>query len=183
VRLKPRTFGCRDGRACVIRSARAGDAGRVLDHVWEIHSRDPEFQVSSADELKLSASQMRGLLARLEESPAALFLIAEADAEVVATVSLQGSPLAKLRHDARLGISVRRTWWRQGLARALMEATIDACRTSPLRRLSLKVFSTNEPALGLYRSLGFVEEGRLRARVHQPGGYVDEVLMVLDVSV
>ena len=182
MRLDPRTFTARDGRTCVIRSARGNDAGRVLDHVWEIHTKDPEFQVASAEELKLTASQMRGLLKKLEQGRDALFLLAEVDGGVcVATVSFHGSHLEKMRHDAALGISVRRAWRRQGLGRALMVDAIEAARASPLRRLSLKAFSTNEPALALYRALGFREEGRLVERVRQPDGYVDEIHMALDV--
>ena len=48
-----------------------------------------------------------------------------------------------------------------------------------LRRLSLDVIADNLPALGLYRGLGFQEEGRLRERVYRDGRATDLVYMGL----
>jgi RimJ/RimL family protein N-acetyltransferase len=48
-----------------------------------------------------------------------------------------------------------------------------------LRRITLEVLATNERAYKLYRSLGFVEEGRLRQAAHKNGAYVDVILMGL----
>ena len=45
---------------------------------------------------------------------------------------------------------------RRGIARALIAAALDA----PIERLSLEVRVSNEPAIALYASLGFVNEGR-----------------------
>lgn len=46
-----------------------------------------------------------------------------------------------------------------------------------LNRISLQVLATNERALGLYRSLGFREEGRLREAQYKGGTYIDVVMM------
>ncbi|MGH7692961.1 MAG: GNAT family N-acetyltransferase [Candidatus Dormibacteria bacterium] len=48
-----------------------------------------------------------------------------------------------------------------------------------LHRLSLDVIADNQPAIALYRSLGFAEEGRLRERVHRDGRFSDLVHMGL----
>ena len=48
-----------------------------------------------------------------------------------------------------------------------------------LRRLSLDVISDNLPAIGLYRGLGFQEEGRLRERVYRDGRASDLIYMGL----
>ncbi|MHB1500065.1 MAG: GNAT family N-acetyltransferase [Candidatus Dormibacteria bacterium] len=48
-----------------------------------------------------------------------------------------------------------------------------------LHRLSLDVIADNQPALSLYRSLGFLEEGRLRERVLRDGRRFDLVYMGL----
>ena len=48
-----------------------------------------------------------------------------------------------------------------------------------LRRLSLDVISDNLPAIGLYRGLGFQEEGRLRERVYRDGLASDLIYMGL----
>ncbi|HUY57846.1 MAG TPA: GNAT family protein [Candidatus Micrarchaeaceae archaeon] len=48
-----------------------------------------------------------------------------------------------------------------------------------LRRVSLDVIADNLPAIALYRSLGFREEGRLRERVYRDGVTSDLIYMGL----
>lgn len=48
-----------------------------------------------------------------------------------------------------------------------------------LHRLSLEVIAGNEPALTLYRGLGFQEEGRLREHVFRAGGNCDVLIFGL----
>jgi diamine N-acetyltransferase len=48
-----------------------------------------------------------------------------------------------------------------------------------LHRLWLEVFANNEPAVGLYRSLGFQEEGRLRQHAYARDAYHDVLLFAL----
>jgi len=50
-----------------------------------------------------------------------------------------------------------------------------------LRRVTLQVFATNEPALALYRSFGFSVEGVQRGQVRIGDRFVDRVLMALDL--
>ena len=51
-------------------------------------------------------------------------------------------------------------------------------RHSGLHSLQLSVFAGNEPAISLYRSLGFVEEGRRKRYVlRNDGTYDDQVMM------
>ncbi len=49
------------------------------------------------------------------------------------------------------------TWKRKGLARAGLTHVIDVLRTRGESRLHLVVTRTNEPAMRLYQSLGFVQ--------------------------
>ncbi|HEY6537469.1 MAG TPA: GNAT family protein [Candidatus Dormibacteraeota bacterium] len=48
-----------------------------------------------------------------------------------------------------------------------------------LRRVALDVIATNEAAIGLYRNLGFLEEGRMRERVLRDGRSSDLIYMGL----
>lgn len=48
-----------------------------------------------------------------------------------------------------------------------------------LRRLSLDVIADNLPAVALYRTLGFQEEGRMRERVYRDGLTADLIYMGL----
>jgi RimJ/RimL family protein N-acetyltransferase len=46
-----------------------------------------------------------------------------------------------------------------------------------LEKISLTVFSTNKPAISLYRKLGFEVEGISKKQYKIEGKYVDEVTM------
>ena len=71
-----------------------------------------------------------------------------------------------------------------GVGGALLDALIERVRgVKHLVRLSLAVFADNAPALGLYRSRGFVEEGRRRSVVlDEDGTFRDDVLMVMRID-
>lgn len=59
---------------------------------------------------------------------------------------------------------------RRGYAREMCRLAVEyAFEELDLRRVWLEVFADNEPAVRLYRELGFVEEGRLRQHVVQDG--------------
>jgi RimJ/RimL family protein N-acetyltransferase len=68
----------------------------------------------------------------------------------------------------------------QGLGRpAMTELLTVAFSRLDLHRVEVHVFSFNARAIGLYASLGFVEEGRLRERVFHAGRRHDDVVMGL----
>jgi len=48
-----------------------------------------------------------------------------------------------------------------------------------LNRIGLRVLATNQIALALYRSIGFVTDGTLRQARYQAGAYVDVIVMSL----
>lgn len=49
--------------------------------------------------------------------------------------------------------------------------------TLDLNKISLEVLSTNEPAIKLYKKLGFVQEGVKRQEVYKNGKWVDSIIM------
>ena len=63
---------------------------------------------------------------------------------------------------------------RQGYCREMCELVLGyAFAHLNLNRVSLEVFDDNTAAIGLYRSLGFAEEGRFRQHVFAAGRYRD----------
>jgi RimJ/RimL family protein N-acetyltransferase len=66
---------------------------------------------------------------------------------------------------------------RQGIGRALLERTVEWARASGIRKLELHVFAYNAPAIALYESFGFVQEGYRRGHYRRDGEYLDAILM------
>ena len=111
-------------------------------------------------------------------------LVAVEDGEIAGYVRLvRASRFASSDHVVTVnGIAVDPARQGRGIGRALMDAAIAEARRRRARRLTLRVFSPNEPARRLYESAGFVVEGVLRGEFFLDGEYVDDVLMALDLT-
>lgn len=66
---------------------------------------------------------------------------------------------------------------RRGIAGMLLEAAERRSRERGMRKLSLRVLSTNTAAIALYERLGFAREGVLRDEFIINGSYVDDIVM------
>ena len=105
-------------------------------------------------------------------------LAAEVEGHVVGLAGLEVSKPARQRHVGTLGIMVHRDYQGRGIGRSLLSALLDiADRWLMLKRVQLNVFTDNQRAIGLYRSLGFVVEGTERFAAIRDGRYADEYLM------
>jgi len=80
-------------------------------------------------------------------------------------------------HIGCLGMGILRDYRGQGIGKRLLQATIDAVWLRGLEKIELSVYSSNEPAIALYRSLGFVEEG-IKKRGRLVEGIYDDVLLM-----
>lgn len=111
-------------------------------------------------------------------------LVVEDGGAVVAHACLWPMGLRRIAHVVRLDICVHLGHWRRGHGRALLEALIAWARQAgAVHKIELSVRASNAGAVALYRSLGFVEEGRLRDRVRgRDGRYIDDLSMALFVK-
>jgi RimJ/RimL family protein N-acetyltransferase len=65
-----------------------------------------------------------------------------------------------------------------GYGRRILTQVCDYLRDSVgLRKVSLEVLATNTRAIDLYRSLGFVEEGRLKSQYFTSGQFEDVLIL------
>lgn len=78
-----------------------------------------------------------------------------------------------------LEIGVAPQYQRAGLARQLLQHALQQLAQLGIERLMLEVRASNFPALGLYRALGFVEDGRRAGYYPAATGHEDAVLMSL----
>ena len=79
-----------------------------------------------------------------------------------------------------IALAVAREWRGRGVGTALFETAIPSARDRGFHKLCLSVFAHNAAAIGLYRKLGFVEEGRrVKQFRRQSGELWDSVEMGL----
>ncbi|HYS65773.1 MAG TPA: GNAT family N-acetyltransferase [Paraburkholderia sp.] len=81
-------------------------------------------------------------------------------------------------HSAELGLAVHDAYHGRGVGTVLLRALTEAADASlGLRRIELRVFVDNAPAIALYRKFGFVEEGRSRGYALRDGVLADALHM------
>jgi putative acetyltransferase len=76
-----------------------------------------------------------------------------------------------------LGMWVLPEWRSRGGGRMLADAALDA-RPADVHKIELEVFTDNEPAITLYRSLGFEEEGVRRDHYRREDGSLRSALVM-----
>ncbi len=164
-----------------IRPARPDDAPALAAAERAI-AAIPGRLASRPDEIDDDA--LRRTIQHLAPGDRGLFLVAEQAGAPVGHAFLEPLPLAVTSHVVRLTIAIHEGHRRRGVGRALMEALLGWARSSPrVEKVELQVRSSNEPAIALYRSLGFVEEGRKTRRLKLgPDAYLDDVYMALWVG-
>lgn len=145
--------------------ANLGRSVAVEGELWLTYNR------TSADE--------RRNVKRVRRDPNTAVFVAETPAGVVGRLSVarDGNPVS--HHVAELGLMVSAGVRRRGIGTALMQEAIKWARGSGVTKLELHVFPHNEPAIALYRKLGFQEEGHRRNHYRIAGHYVDAILMAL----
>jgi putative acetyltransferase len=81
-------------------------------------------------------------------------------------------------HVRLLGIGVAAQWQGRGVGRMLISRLLDwADNWAGVLRTELTVHADNDRAIGLYRAMGFVEEGRHLGYALKDGRYVDALFM------
>jgi ribosomal protein S18 acetylase RimI-like enzyme len=106
-------------------------------------------------------------------------LVAELDGSVVGYIRLKApTRLPENAHVIQVqGIAVHPDARRHGAAASLLAAAERQLRERGIRKLTLRVLSTNQAALRLYERHGFTREGTLLEEFRINGRYVDDVLM------
>jgi ribosomal protein S18 acetylase RimI-like enzyme len=164
-----------------IRNARREDA-LALAAAQRVIARVPGMLASRPDEIDDEA--VREMILECNDRGRGAYLVAEDADTVIGHAFLESLSLAATSHVVRLTIAVHEGHQRRGVGRALMDELLRWARSNPqVEKVELQVRSSNERAIALYRSLGFVEEGRKTKRLKiGPNEYLDDVYMALWVG-
>lgn len=162
----------------LLRVAGRADAVRLVGFQRRALSHLPHLGAAPED-VELDLEAMADYLSACRRDPDHLVLIAATPAgEVVGSLGFHAAPGAPYRHKAELGMAVDEGFWGVGLGRVMMRAVLGEVRArGRCHKLNLRVRATNERALRLYASLGFVVEGRERDAARVGDRYEDELLL------
>jgi putative acetyltransferase len=158
--------------AVTIRSAEPADAPAVSALLGRIGTFEGTLQLPD-----VPVSSRVEMISRYE--PTGIKLVAIAEGELVGMAGLHPvHPGLRRAHVRGLGIAIAPEWQGRGVGRRMMERLLAwADNWGGVLRIELNVHEDNAPAIALYRSLGFAEEGRHRGYALKNGRYVDAFTM------
>ncbi len=106
-------------------------------------------------------------------------VVADDAGRLVGYAAAYGGSYRRNQHSATIVAGVLQSHAGQGLGRRLFERLLRWAPEHGISRLELTVMTHNEPAVRLYRGMGFEVEGRRRRSLVVDGQPVDEYAMAL----
>jgi ribosomal protein S18 acetylase RimI-like enzyme len=157
------------------------------DAYWELRlealQREPEAFSSAAEEhQQLSVADVRS---RLCSDPANNFIVgALVGGQLAGTAGFYREPGPKTRHKGHIwGVYLRAEMRGRGIGRRMLGALLKRAANIPgVEQVVLSVATTQGPAIGLYRSLGFERFGQEVRALKIADRYVDEDYMALHLG-
>jgi RimJ/RimL family protein N-acetyltransferase len=181
--IKPEECKLKTGEKLVVRTAVPDDAQALLEYAHVIFVEDL-FNVTTLDEFKKTVEQESEWLQVHYDDPAHIALAAEVNGSLVGFLGFENGSRKRLSHQGTLHMGVLPEFREKGVGTALVQSLIDWAKQNPIvEKLCLMVFATNQPAIRLYKKMGFLEEGRrLRHVKITDEKYVDTILMARSVE-
>jgi len=175
----PREIQLKDGSRATLRRLCESDAEQVCVLLPKAHC-ESDFLNFMPGEFDWTPEREREFIREHDRQPHSIILCAERAGQLLALCGAKQVPFRRYAHQAEIGITVFKANWGIGLGRHMMEFLVAWSRSEGLRKLTLRVFDDNDRAIRLYRTLGFVEEGRVREdMLRTDGRYSDTIFMGL----
>jgi ribosomal protein S18 acetylase RimI-like enzyme len=124
------------------------------------------FSSTYASEFQLTDGEWITRAEQLSGERAVGFLAMDADSACGMSVGLLDQGDAGRADLAAMWVAPK--FRRRGMGRALVDAVLAWARMRGVRVVRLMVTCNNEPAIGLYRSLGFALTGQTKPHTHDP---------------
>lgn len=161
-----------------IRDAEPRDAESLIEINLQI-VREKLYMMREPEEAIYTKESEVINIENLLSSEGTLFIVAEVRNNVVGYLDFRNGALKRTKHAGILSIYILKKYRELGIGKLLLQSLINWAKKNQLiEKITLAVFSTNERAIGLYKKLGFAEEGRCPKDMKlKDGSYIDSVLM------
>jgi RimJ/RimL family protein N-acetyltransferase len=167
------------GERVSLRTIQREDLGRLADLYDDLELRSLVSDRPPAPESRAAweADFDRNLIKGEGASDSVGFAI-EVEGEIAGRCGLH--KIDRYSQVCELGIWLGRDYWGKGFGSDAVGILLDyAFRHLNLHKVCLEVLADDERAVGAYRKVGFVEEGRLREQAWHNGTYRDTLRMAV----
>lgn len=164
---------------CIIRTVKLEDAEALLEITNSIIFERDYFIIVPEELEKRSVNQQREKIQGVLNNENENLIVAEINSVVIGSIVFRSHNLKRLSHTGTISMSISEKYRGMGIGKILIKALLDWAENHPLiEKVSLGVFSTNHRAISLYKSMGFMEEGRkVKEFKVNENKYVDDILM------
>lgn len=175
-------FKTKFGHLAKVRKLVSSDADNVLEFL-KIVGAETNFLLIDQQGLALTLEEEKTVINRYLNHPVSLLLGCFIDDELVSVANLSVSDKMRIKHIGKIGVSVKKKYWTQGIGYKMMKIFVDyAKQNTHLDLLQLEVRSDNFRAINLYESLGFKFIGTIPKAMKIDCVFYDFNLMYLEVS-
>jgi len=175
-------YHTKDGKAFTIRQPNADDAEAIIAYAKLMFASTDQV-LTTSEEYNITVEQERSWVTRPQHEASTFILIAEQNGNIIGLLDFSAKPKKKMMHSGEFGVSVHPDYRGLGIGRVLIQTLLIWVKRNPqIEKVLLNVFASNINAISLYKTLGFLEEGRQLRAIKQPSGeYIDLIQMYIDV--
>ena len=160
----------------VIREAEIDDAEEMISYL-NIVGGESDNLMHGHEGFKVPVEAVKRRIQASHDAENSIILIALAGEKIIARAELAGYPGARLHHNAKLSISVRKDYWNKKIGTALMTKIIERAKEMNLHNIELEVVAGNMAAIALYHKMGFSDVGVYRKYWFANNVYSDAIVM------
>ena len=160
----------------VIREAEINDAEEMISYL-NIVGGESDNLMHGPDGFKVPVEAVKRRIQSSHDADNSIILIALAGENIIARAELSGYPGARLHHNAKLSISVRKDYWNKKIGTALMTEIIEHAKEMNLHNIELEVVAGNTAAIALYHKMGFSDIGTYKDFWFANNAYSDAIIM------
>lgn len=172
----------KNGKCVILRQATIFDAEKLLNTI-KTYIPQSEFIPLLKEELTQTVAQNKEWVNSFIIFDNSLLIVAEYDNEIIGNIDLTGSRRSIMEHTALIGMGILKEWRNTGLGTSLVSAIIQWAKENPiLGLLWLQVYANNELGLGVYKKMGFIENGVIQGFFKQNDQYFDNITMSICVK-
>ena len=172
----------RSGEILIIRKATSEDAIKILEYAEKVSGESDNISYGPG-EFGITVEREQKYLQSLQGSKNSISILGLIKKQIVSVASMSGGKRKRIEHLTGLGITVRKTFWRQGVGREMMNFLIDWAQQSKIiRKIELTVRIDNIGAKELYKQLGFIEEGIISRKIQINEKFFDVQMMGLEID-
>ncbi|MCY8235561.1 GNAT family N-acetyltransferase [Priestia endophytica] len=162
-----------------IREIKLEDAKGLIKHAESV-LENSTFTLTTREEFQASEDSQKQWIKNMQKQ-GNLILIAENEGEIIGDLLFIRGKKKRNSHTGELAIGIQEPYRGKGIGRQLLQSLIIWAKgQESIKKLCLQVIEGNDPAIGLYKKVGFQEEGRLKNQVmFSKDKYADMINMSL----